>query len=137
MTNRLWAAALAAAFATAAVAGPRAEIIEQIIVKVNGDIITKTEFEQRQVMALRARKLDAAPQSDADLPGYFARLGLPGVVDVHVHFMPEPVLRKVWSYFDLVTEAGPVPWPVRYRFDERFDERLREGRDNRVAISPQ
>ena len=64
MTNRLWAAALAAAFATAAVAGPRAEIIEQIIVKVNGDIITKTEFEQRQVLALRARKLDVAPQSE-------------------------------------------------------------------------
>jgi parvulin-like peptidyl-prolyl isomerase len=64
MTNRFWAAALAAAFTVAAVAVPRAEIIEQIIVKVNGDIITKTEFEQRQVLALRARKLDLAPESD-------------------------------------------------------------------------
>ena len=49
---------------TAAVAAPRAEIIEQIIVKVNGDIITKTEFEQRQVLALRARKVDVDPQSE-------------------------------------------------------------------------
>ena len=32
----------------------RAEIIEQVLVKVNGDIITKTELEQRQVAALRA-----------------------------------------------------------------------------------
>jgi peptidyl-prolyl cis-trans isomerase SurA len=64
MTNRLWAAALATAFMTAAVSAPHAEIIEQIIVKVNGEIITKTEFEQRQVLALRARKVDVDPQSE-------------------------------------------------------------------------
>ena len=64
MKNRLWAAALAIALVTAAAAAPRAEIIEQIIVKVNGDIITKTEFEQRQVLALRARKVDAEPKSE-------------------------------------------------------------------------
>ena len=64
MKNRLWAAALAMALVTAAAAAPRAEIIEQIIVKVNGDIITKTEFEQRQVLALRARKVDADPKSE-------------------------------------------------------------------------
>jgi peptidyl-prolyl cis-trans isomerase SurA len=33
----------------------RAEILEQVLVKVNGDIVTKTEFEQRQVSALRDR----------------------------------------------------------------------------------
>jgi parvulin-like peptidyl-prolyl isomerase len=32
-----------------------AEIFEQVLVKVNGDIITKTEFEQRQVAELRNR----------------------------------------------------------------------------------
>ena len=31
------------------------EILEQVLVKVNGDIITKTELEQRQVAALRER----------------------------------------------------------------------------------
>lgn len=36
-------------------ARPRADILEQIVVKVNGDIITKTEFEARQVAALRQR----------------------------------------------------------------------------------
>src|SRR4051812_38777502 len=64
MTNRLWAAALATAFVATAVAAPHAENLEQIVVKVNGDIITKTEFEQRQVLALRARKLDVAPESE-------------------------------------------------------------------------
>ena len=44
----------AATFLAAAVAFPvRGEILEQILVKVNGDIITKTEFEQRQVAYLR------------------------------------------------------------------------------------
>src|SRR4051812_17879361 len=38
-----------------AIAPLRAEIIEQVVVKVNGDIITKTEFEQRQVSELRNR----------------------------------------------------------------------------------
>lgn len=33
----------------------RAEILEQVLVKVNGDIVTKTEFEQRQVSMLRSR----------------------------------------------------------------------------------
>ena len=31
------------------------EVIEQVLVKVNGDIVTKTEFENRQVAALRQR----------------------------------------------------------------------------------
>src|SRR5499433_2640722 len=34
---------------------PRAEIIEQILVKVNGEIFTKTELETRQIAALRQR----------------------------------------------------------------------------------
>jgi peptidyl-prolyl cis-trans isomerase SurA len=32
-----------------------AEILEQVLVKVNGDIITKTELEQRQIAAIRSR----------------------------------------------------------------------------------
>jgi len=41
----------------------RAEILEQIIVKVNGEIVTKTDFEQRQVNALRAKQMQ--PQAAA------------------------------------------------------------------------
>ena len=36
-------------------AGASAEIIEQVLVKVNGDIITKTELETRQIAALRQK----------------------------------------------------------------------------------
>ena len=42
----------------------RVEIIEQILVKVNGEIITKTELENRQVAALRQR---AQQMSDEEL----------------------------------------------------------------------
>jgi predicted TIM-barrel fold metal-dependent hydrolase len=47
-----------------------------------------------------------------------ASLGLPGIVDVHTHFMPKPVMDKVWRYFDT---AGPLvgrAWPIAYRTDE-------------------
>ena len=52
---------------------------------------------------------------DADLPAYAAGLGIPGIFDVHTHFMPPAILAKVWAYFDA---AGPLlgrPWPVTYR----------------------
>ncbi|ORV45122.1 amidohydrolase [Mycolicibacter engbaekii] len=48
----------------------------------------------------------------------WSTLGLPGIIDVHTHFMPKPVLDKVWQYFD---SAGPLlgrPWPINYRADE-------------------
>ena len=43
------------ALVLAAVATPRGEIIEQILVKVNGDIFTKSDLEQRQIAALRQK----------------------------------------------------------------------------------
>jgi peptidyl-prolyl cis-trans isomerase SurA len=39
----------------AAAATPRGEIIEQILVKVNGDIFTKSDLEQRQIATLRQK----------------------------------------------------------------------------------
>jgi peptidyl-prolyl cis-trans isomerase SurA len=57
--------ALLAAFATALAA--QGEIIEQILVKVNGEILTKSELEQRQIGALRQRDPNFRPASDAEL----------------------------------------------------------------------
>ena len=42
-------------------------------------------------------------------------LGIPGLFDVHVHFLPENIQAAVWREFD---QAGPKigrPWPIRYR----------------------
>jgi peptidyl-prolyl cis-trans isomerase SurA len=63
---------LAAVVAAAALSVPmRAEIIEQVLVKVNGDIITKTELEARQIAAIRQQmnsRVDAeALKNDAEL----------------------------------------------------------------------
>jgi peptidyl-prolyl cis-trans isomerase SurA len=51
-------------------AGLRAEVLEQVIVKVNGDILTKSEIEQRQIVALRQRNRSPGavdPKNDAEL----------------------------------------------------------------------
>nr|WP_202387227.1 amidohydrolase family protein [Nocardioides flavescens] len=40
---------------------------------------------------------------------------MPGLFDVHVHFLPPPIQRAVWAVFD---SAGPKigrEWPIRYR----------------------
>src|SRR6476619_8497355 len=42
----------------------RAEIIEQILVKVNGEIFTKTDLETRQVAALRQRNIQGEPNDE-------------------------------------------------------------------------
>ncbi|MFF4577851.1 amidohydrolase family protein [Streptomyces sp. NPDC001373] len=46
------------------------------------------------------------------------RLGLPGLVDVHTHFMPDRVMRKVWDYFDAAGPLTGVEWPITYRHEE-------------------
>jgi predicted TIM-barrel fold metal-dependent hydrolase len=53
---------------------------------------------------------------------FWEKLGLPGLVDVHVHFLPPPIQRAVWAVFDT---AGPKigrDWPIRYRTSH--DDRL-------------
>lgn len=60
-----------------------------------------------------------APTTDAEVPAFWQSLGLPGLIDVHTHFMPENVMRKVWAYFDRLPGEG---WPLRYRFPP--EERL-------------
>ncbi|WP_345505630.1 amidohydrolase family protein [Terrabacter aeriphilus] len=58
------------------------------------------------------------PLTDAAVPAYVAALGLPGLADVHVHFLPDAVQRKVWGYFDEAQAHYGTPWPITYRADE-------------------
>lgn len=58
-----------AALAAVAIVPLRAEVIEQVLVKVNGDIITKTDLEQRQIAAIREQyngKIDPATLQNSD-----------------------------------------------------------------------
>ncbi len=54
--------------------------------------------------------------TDAQVPQVWRDLGLPGLIDVHVHFYPQRMLEKVWAYFDRVF------WPITYRGTD--EERL-------------
>ncbi len=58
------------------------------------------------------------PATDADVPAWLAGLGLDGIVDLHVHFLPKPVMDKVWAYFDLAEQHYGMAWPVHYRTSE-------------------
>lgn len=55
------------------------------------------------------------PVDDADVPAFWRALGLPGLFDVHVHFLPPNIQARVFAQFD---NAGPKigrEWPIRYR----------------------
>ena len=45
-------------------------------------------------------------------------VGLEQMIDIHTHFMPKPMLDKVWAYFDQVGPLTGRPWPIAYRLDE-------------------
>jgi uncharacterized protein len=55
---------------------------------------------------------------DADIPAWWSRLGLPGLIDVHTHFMPKPVMDAVWRYFEAADRHYGTSWPVEYRGSE-------------------
>jgi len=58
------------------------------------------------------------PERDDDVPRFLADLGLRGIVDAHVHFLPDRVMAKVWAYFDRAAAHYGQEWPVRYRTSE-------------------
>jgi hypothetical protein len=72
---------------------------------------------------LTAASRDPSPSSgheltDADVPAWWQRLGLPGLADIHVHFMPHRVLQAVWHYFDEAERHYGMAWPIHYRVDD-------------------
>ncbi|MGY1807713.1 amidohydrolase family protein [Blastococcus sp. SYSU D00669] len=56
----------------------------------------------------------APPEDDADVPRYWRELGLPGLVDVHVHFLPPSVQAKVWKFFEGAEAHYGAAWPIAY-----------------------
>jgi uncharacterized protein len=49
--------------------------------------------------------------TDDEVPGFLAELGIPGIVDAHVHFLPDVLQDAVWRWFDGLSPA----WPITYR----------------------
>ena len=64
--------------------------------------------------------------TDDEVPAWAERLGIPGLYDVHVHFLPPNIMAKVREQFD---SAGPLigrRWPIVYRgTDEELVAQLR------------
>ncbi|MGC9665664.1 amidohydrolase family protein [Planosporangium sp. 12N6] len=55
---------------------------------------------------------------DSEVPAFWRALHLPGLADVHTHFLPERMLRRVWAHFDA---GGPLigrEWPIRYKWSD-------------------
>ncbi|MEU8246167.1 amidohydrolase family protein [Nonomuraea sp. NPDC048916] len=65
--------------------------------------------------------------SDALVPEWWRSLGLPGLIDLHVHFLPERMERRVWHHFE---HGGPLMgggWKIEYQWPvEARVARLRE-----------
>jgi hypothetical protein len=56
--------------------------------------------------------------TDDEVQSFLTALGIPGIVDAHVHFLPDALQQAVWRWFDGLTP----PWPVTYR--GRAEDRL-------------
>jgi predicted TIM-barrel fold metal-dependent hydrolase len=52
---------------------------------------------------------------DSQVPAFWAGLGLPGLADVHTHFLPPRMERRVWAHFDDGSPLIGREWPIRYR----------------------
>jgi predicted TIM-barrel fold metal-dependent hydrolase len=75
------------------------------------------------VVEVRAQRASKPHPDTAAVRAFWQELGLPGLFDVHVHFLPENIQRAVYAVFDA---AGPKigrEWPIRYRLphDERIE----------------
>ena len=60
----------------------------------------------------------AMPTSRAGGGSGWGRMGA-GLIDIHTHFMPKPVMDAVWRYFDDAERHYGTPWPVHYRGTRR------------------
>lgn len=64
-------------------------------------------------------QLLAEPLVDERIKPWLDELGIPGLVDIHTHFMPARVMDKVWQYFDEAGSRYGLHWPIHYRHDEQ------------------
>jgi hypothetical protein len=107
---------LAAVFLVSIGSIARSEIIEQVLVKVNGEIFTKTDLETRQVQDIRQRNkqidLSTAQGKNAGCPwaGRLSRRCTAGTADARRPPIPvhTPATGPQWRH---ATRChGPPPW---------------------------
>jgi hypothetical protein len=65
--------------------------------------------------------IELEPGAEAEaaaVTAFWTGLGLPGLMDVHTHFMPPNVLAKVWAFFEEGRAGVGQAWPIAYRRPE-------------------
>ena len=113
----------AALLALAASASIHADIIEQVLVKVNGDIVTKTDFEQRQIQALRQRQDLGTISPDS-----------PELKKAIAEITPDLILSAVDELL-LVQRGRELGWSLG---DEQFANILRDiKKENKIETDEQ
>lgn len=70
-----------------------------------------------------SRPVSSDAAETAAVTTFWRDLGLPGLIDLHTHFMPDNVLAKVWAYLEDGSMPGGKRWPIAYRRpgQERID----------------
>src|SRR3954447_24567624 len=120
---RAAAALLVAAAVTLHLRGASAQILEQVLVKVNGDILTKTELEAKQIAALRGRinsAVDAdALKNDETLKKMIAEVTPKILVDT-IDEMLLLQLGKEKGYH--ITDQQFKDWLTQLRKDQNLDD---------------
>ena len=75
----------------------------------------------------------SGPRNDAEVAPWIASLGLPYLVDLHLHFLPDRMQQKVWSFFDEQARGHyGTAWPIQYRVSE--EDRLAVLRELNVGV---
>jgi predicted TIM-barrel fold metal-dependent hydrolase len=69
---------------------------------------------------------------DSQVPAFWTGLGLPGLADVHTHFLPERMERRVWAHFDAGSRLIGRAWPIHYR--DRVPARIKTLQDLGVRV---
>ncbi len=64
---------------------------------------------------MSAVDLDNYPTTDDEVAEFARSVGAPGLLDIHVHGLPERLQQAVWRFFDRLDSP---PWPIEYRDDE-------------------
>ncbi len=66
------------------------------------------------------------PARDEDVHGWARALDLPGLIDIHTHFLPPRMMRRVWAHFAEGGKRFGREWPITYQWpDAERVERLR------------
>ncbi len=55
------------------------------------------------------------PTTDAEVPAFWQALGVPGLIDLHVHFLPPPIMARVWEHFEARGPLIGLEWPITYQ----------------------